>query len=114
MLTVHINAAAALPVVLVMILSFCAGFGLYAAGKLASGLGQLTVGFVAALAGDRSYGQQSSTGRNKFAVFGRAVVYVGLCVAAIVLSATGHVPLAYLCAVIGSFCLPIAMIRLVF
>jgi len=109
MLTIDPSAVG--PIILVLILSSLAGGALYLLGLFVSGAAQLIFGVVEAIAGGRSSGAPESH-RNKGVVFLRAVIYLAVCIGAIVLSLTGHQGLAYACAVAGGVTLPIAVIKL--
>ena len=106
MVNFSINFAALGPVLLVLVLSLVLGVAcalLEAFGGFAVGL---FIAVVKGIAGDRS--GIDSRRRPKGAIAFRALIYVGLCVGAIVLTQVGHVGWAYVCAIAGGIALPIA------
>jgi len=110
MVNFSINAAALGPVLLVMVLSLVIGVVLAllnAVGGFALGL---IIGFAKAVAGDRSFGSEPRP--HKGIIFVRTLIYLALCVGAIVLTQNGHVGWAYLCAIAGGVPLPIAVGKL--
>ena len=111
MFTVTIDASAVLPIILVLILSAFAGAGIFLLGVLASGVGEFALGVAEVIAGGRPRNNVQAP-RNKAFVFLRVLIYLGLCIGAIVLSLTGFQGFAYLAAVVGGVCLPIAGIKL--
>jgi hypothetical protein len=113
MVTLSIDFAALLPVLLVMCLATCLGGVVYALGSLASGFGKLFLGIAEAVAsGGQSSNRFGQTKRNKGVVFLRVLLYLAICIGAIVLSVSGYQFLAYVCALFGGGAFAIALLKL--
>ena len=112
MINFSINAAALGPVLLVLALSLALGVVATLLGKAAGFIGELFLGIAVIVAGGRS-SELSHRARPKGGVAVRSIIYVALCVVAFVLSSNGHQGWAYLSAVVGGVCLPIAIGKLI-
>lgn len=110
--TLVIDTTSLFAVSLVLVLSLVIGTVFAFLYPLASGFVEILIGFASAIAGSRSSSPEKHVHKGFVAV--RAVLYLGACIAAIVLCLQGHDYAAYLAAVLAGVSLPIAVGKLLF
>ncbi len=96
---------------LVLSLAFC--MALSVAIFVLGQFGGLLLGFAAAVAGDRSRSSYGDSRGSFGAVTLRALVYLSVCVAAIVSAALGHAFVGNVLAIAGGIALGIALVKMV-
>lgn len=110
MINISFNFDLLFPLVITMGIAAICGFLLYILGRVGSGLGELALGVAESVAGGRT--ARGARPSNKGLVAVRAVLYLGLCIAAFVAVLSGYTFVAYLVGAPASAAFVIAVCRL--